>query len=59
MQQGSKKLRMQGGMAKSLLEAISLDVSPLRVHTGIPKFRFRWDVVSEWTSEHAVDVDLE
>jgi hypothetical protein len=59
MQHGSKKLRMQGGMSKSLLEAISLDVTSLRVHTGIAEFRFRWDVVSERTSEHASDVDLE
>jgi len=59
MQHGSKKLCMQGGMAKSLLEAISLDVTSLRVHTGIAKFSFRRDVVSERTSEHAVDVDLE
>jgi hypothetical protein len=50
---------MQGGMAKSLLEAISLDVTSLGVHTGIAEFRFRWDVVSERTSEHARDIDLE
>jgi len=59
MQHGSKKLRMQGRMAKALLEAISLDVTSLRVYAGIAKFRFRWDIVPERTREHADDVDLE
>jgi hypothetical protein len=59
MKHGSKKLGMQGRMAKALLEAIPFDVTTLRVHAGVAEFRLRWDVVSERTSEHAADVDLE
>jgi hypothetical protein len=59
MQHGSKKLRMQGRMAKALLKAIALDVTTLGVHAGIADFRLSWDVVPERTSEHAGDVDLE
>jgi hypothetical protein len=38
MKHGSKKLCMQGGMAKTLLKAIPFDVTTLGVHASVAEF---------------------
>jgi hypothetical protein len=59
MQHGSEKFSMQRGMAKTLPEAISLNVTVRGVDLSIAKLNLRGDVIPERTSEDAVDVDFE
>jgi hypothetical protein len=46
-------------MAEALLKAIPLDIAALGVYLCSTDLILRWNVVPKWTSEHAVDVDLE
>lgn len=58
MQHRCEQLHVQRGVAETLLEPVTLVVSPLGVNFGLAKFLLGGGEVSEPGEEGTVDVDL-